>query len=190
MKNWSVTVTCRSMYRLYIGYAFGSYPCNLSKDDDDKDVQMCVIFIHFQLLLLVDGLWSQCLLDSICCKKKHWTGFFFFYRGKHFTYSVLGCIHNFQVLTPYEGLVLVENNGQSSGPNVENIRLHIDTYLLHQVGISCRDLHIGNDGWWGRFKFRGPAQITCSYPTGLTWRECAGRYLTLGRVEYGVLRTS
>ena len=45
------------MYRLYIGYAFGSYPCNLSEDDDDdKEVQMCVIFIHFQLLLLVDGL--------------------------------------------------------------------------------------------------------------------------------------
>lgn len=54
------------MYRgyiyIYIGYvrrysAFGSYPCNLSKDDDGKEVCRCALFfINFRLLLLADGL--------------------------------------------------------------------------------------------------------------------------------------
>jgi len=76
-------------------------------------------------------------------------------------------------------LALVENNGQSSGLTSRMLYYTLYIFILHQVEIGCRDLHIGNGGWWGRFKFRGPAQITCSYPTeGLTCTEY--------RMVYGV----
>lgn len=86
-------------------------------------------------------------------------------------------------------LTLVENNGQSSGLTSRMLYYTLYIFILHQVEIGCRDLHIGNGGWWGRFKFRGPAQITCSYPTeGLTcteYRMVYVSYLTLGQEDGG-----